>query len=301
MKRLMLVVGAVAITAAACSSSSSVVASVGDADITRAGVENMVRATDNPVTDADFLRFLGVAIQWEAVEQAAAAEFAIDPTEEEIDARVNELVADFSPTATLDEYLVSANASEAGIRLYARQLIIQQAIEDEFADDYTKPTADDAAAELAESLLDWTEVCSAHILVATIEEAEAVMTRLDDGEDFGELATELSIDTQSGANAGDLGCVAPSGFVAEFAEATMNAEIGTPTEPVESEYGYHIILVSSRTTADEDAVLEYLDSTAKYGAVDAWFIASVEAANVVVADNVGVWVTDPSPQVLPAT
>ena len=223
------------------------------------------------------------------------------PTDEEVEARVNQLVAEFSPTATLDEYLVSANASEAGIRLYARQLIIQQAIEDELADDYTQPTPEDAAAELAEFPLDWTEVCSAHILVATIEEAEAVMTRLEDGEDFGELATELSIDTQSGANAGDLGCVAPSGFVTEFADAAMNAEIDTPTDPVESEYGYHIILVSSRTTAEEDVVLEYLDSTAKYGAVDAWFIGSVKAANVVVAADVGVWVTDPSPQVLPTT
>ncbi|MCZ7533664.1 MAG: peptidylprolyl isomerase [Acidimicrobiia bacterium] len=301
MKRLMLVVGAVTITAAACSSSPSVVASVGDADITRADVENMVRNTDEGINDADFLRFLGVAIQWEAVEQAAAEEFSIDPTDEEVDARVNELVADYSPTATLDEYLEKANASEAGIRLYARQLIIQQAIEDELADDYTKPTLEDAAAELAEFPLDWTEVCSAHILLATLDEAEAVEARLEAGEDFGELATELSIDTQSGANAGDLGCVAPSGFVPEFAEAAMNAEIGTPTDPVESEYGYHIILVSSRTTPDEDTVLEYLDSTAKYGAVDAWFMASVEAANVVVPDSVGVWVTDPSPQVLPAT
>jgi len=247
------------------------------------------------------LRFLGVAIQWEAVDQSAAAEFSIDPTDEEIDARVNELLAEYSPTATLDEYLESANASEAGIHLYARQLLIQQAIEDELADDYTKPTLEDAAAELAASPLDWTEVCSAHILVATKEEAEAVMARLEDGEDFGALATELSIDTQSGANAGDLGCVSPATFVPEFAEAAVDAEIDVPTDPVESEYGYHIILVSSRTTAEEDTVLEYLDSKAKYGAVDAWFIASVEAANVVVADSVGVWVTDPSPQVLPAT
>lgn len=301
MKRLMLVVGAVAITAAACSSSSSVVASVGDTDITRSDVESMVRDTGQGIAEADFLRYLGVAIQWEAVEQTAAAEFSIDPTDEEIEARVSDLVAEFSPTATLDEYLESANASEAGIRLYARQLIIQQAIEDELADDYTKPTADDAAAELADFPLDWTEVCSAHILVATKEEAEAVMTRLEDGEDFGELATELSIDTGSGANAGDLGCVSPAGFVPEFAEAAMNAEIGTRTDPVESEYGYHIILVSSRTTAEEADVLEYLDSTAKFGVVDAWFIGSVEAANVVIADSVGVWVTDPSPQVLPAT
>lgn len=301
MKRLMLVVGALAITAAACSSSPSVVATVGDTDITRADVENMVRVTDQGITDTDFLRYLGVAIQWEAVEQSAAAEYSIDPTEEEVDARVNELVAEFSPTATLEQYLESANASEAGIRLYARQLIIQQAIEDRLADDYTKPTAEDAAAELAEFPLDWAEVCSAHILVATKEEAEDVLVRLDGGEDFGELATELSIDTQSGANAGDLGCVAPSGFVPEFAEAAMDAEIDTPTEPVESQYGYHIILVSSRTTAEEADVLEYLDSIAKYGAVDDWFIGSVEAANVVVDDSVGVWVTEPSPLVLPAT
>lgn len=299
MKRLMLVVGVVALVATACSSSSPVVATVGGVDITRREVESMVRKSDQAITNADFLRFLSVAIQWEAVVQKAAEEFSVSPTKEDIDAKVDELRSEFSPDATLEEYLEQVNASNEGIRMYARQLIIQQAVEEGLQDSYEKPTEEDAAAELEEYRLDWTEVCAAHILVATKEEADEVMTRLGNGEEFADLAEELSIDTGSAVNGGDLGCVAPSQFVPEFGEAAMTAEIGVPTEPVESSFGYHIILLSSRTEATVEDVLTYLESKAKYEAVDAWFLGAVNAADVVVPENVGVWVIDPSPQVLP--
>ena len=57
-------------------------------------------------------------------------------------------------------------------------------------------------------------LCSNHILVDTEEQAQAVIARLDDGEEFADLAMELSIDTGSGALGGRLGCVGEGTFVA---------------------------------------------------------------------------------------
>jgi parvulin-like peptidyl-prolyl isomerase len=81
----------------------------------------------------------------------------------------------------------------------------------------------------------------------------------------------------------------------------MAAEIGVPTEPIESQFGFHIILVESRTAAEFEEVSAYLDAQARSDAIDAWFITAIESAEVTVDPEIGEWSTDPFPQVLPAT
>lgn len=301
MKRLVLVFGLLALVLAACSGSSAVVATVGGTDITRSEVEGLVRDSGEGITDTDFLTFLSVAIQWEAVEQYAASEFGLEPSDEAVTARIGDLVATLSPTATLEEYLEQVNASPFGIEKYARQLIIQETVTTEIEGAYTVPSDADIATELADFPMDWTEVCSAHILVETEDEADTVYQRLQDGEDFATLASEVSTDPGTGVNGGDLGCTSPAQFVEPFAEGAMAADIGVPTEPIESEFGFHIILVESRTVAESDDVFAYLDAQARSEAIDAWFITAINSAEVTVDPDIGVWSTDPFPQVLPAT
>ncbi len=112
------------------------------------------------------------------------------------------------------------------------------------------------------------------------------------------MAQEISLDPGSGANGGDLGCNSPTGYVEEFAVATMAAEIDVPTEAVQSEFGYHIILVSQREEATADVVRDALANDALATAVDGWFGDVIAAAVVTVDDEIGVWVLEPSPQVV---
>lgn len=298
-KRLIVLVAVLAIVAAACSGSAEPVASVGDVDVSRAEVEGLVRSTEQDITPTEFASFLSVFIQWEAVEQAASAEFGIDPTDERVQLRLEQLVAESGAGGTLEEYLDSVNASEEGIRKYAKQLVIQEEVELQLTTTFQEATAADAEAEIARDPLTWTEVCAAHILVATPEEAVDVTTRLAAGEDFAAIAANVSIDPGSGANGGDLGCASPSQYVPAFAEATMSAAIGVPTEPVVSDFGSHIILVESRETADPVQVLAYLNSVAERDVVDGWFLAAIASSDITVIEGVGIWVTDPAPQVLP--
>jgi parvulin-like peptidyl-prolyl isomerase len=235
---------------------------------------------------------------WEAISQAAANEYGIEPTDEEIDARLDELVAGQGNGATLEEYLAQVDASEEGIRQFANQLIIQDAIQEELTDSDGAVDDDVVNDALANNPLDWTVVCASHILVATEDEAAAVIVRLDAGEDFATVAQEVSTDTGSGSQGGDLGCNSPAGFVEAFAAATMNAEIDVLTEPVETEFGYHVILVSQREEATPEVVREALESNSLSQAVDAWFVAVVDDAVVIINEEIGVWVTDPSPQVV---
>jgi len=86
--------------------------------------------------------------------------------------------------------------------------------------------------------------CVSHILVETKSEADDLLAELADGADFAELAIEHSTGP-SGPNGGQLGCAPSSGYVAPFADAVDEADKGVPTGPVESEFGWHVVLVSS--------------------------------------------------------
>jgi peptidyl-prolyl cis-trans isomerase C len=96
----------------------------------------------------------------------------------------------------------------------------------------------------------------AHILVATEEEANAVLDRLAKGETFEALAAELSTDPGSAQNGGVYENVEPGAFVPEFDKAMFeDLQPGETTEtPVQTQFGYHIIKLISR--AEGPAVTE---------------------------------------------
>ncbi len=93
------------------------------------------------------------------------------------------------------------------------------------------------------------EVCSSHILVETQEEANEVLTQLNEGGDFAQLAEERSQDPGSAARGGDLGCVSRGSFVPPFEEAAFNADVGETVGPVETQFGFHVIRVTGKNEA----------------------------------------------------
>jgi len=82
--------------------------------------------------------------------------------------------------------------------------------------------------------------CS-HILVKKQSEALAILGQLKKGEKFGKLARELSIDSGSAKRDGDLGYFGRGVMVKPFEEAAFKLQVGSISEPVKTEFGYHII------------------------------------------------------------
>jgi foldase protein PrsA len=82
--------------------------------------------------------------------------------------------------------------------------------------------------------------CS-HILVKKQSEALLILERLNKGESFDKLAKELSIDRGSGKRGGDLGFFGRGAMVKPFEVASFNLEKNQISEPVKTEFGYHII------------------------------------------------------------
>jgi peptidyl-prolyl cis-trans isomerase C len=95
------------------------------------------------------------------------------------------------------------------------------------------------------------ELRASHILVKTEDEAKDIIKQLQGGADFAKLAKDKSTDTGSGAAGGDLGYFAEGDMVPEFYTAAAKLKKGEYTkDPVKSQYGWHVILLTDRRTKE---------------------------------------------------
>lgn len=127
------------------------------------------------------------------------------------------------------------------------------------------------------------EYNAAHILVDSEEKANELKTQLDGGADFAELAKANSTDTGSGANGGDLGWFGLGMMVKPFEEAVVAAEPGKVVGPVQSQFGYHLIMVKETRVAEAPSLDEMRDELAseiEQAAVQAHITALTEKAEV---------------------
>ena len=90
------------------------------------------------------------------------------------------------------------------------------------------------------------EVRARHILVETEDQAKDVIKKLKAGEDFAKLAGTLSKDPGSGKEGGDLGYFTKDRMVPEFATAAFALTPGQISDPVKSQFGYHVIKVEDK-------------------------------------------------------
>ena len=159
-------------------------------------------------------------------------------------------VKDLGPraTATLDNEkrgYISGLAIDGIVKEAVTDAALQKAYDDRFKD--AKPQ---------------TEYNAAHILVATQEEADALKAELVGGADFSELAKTKSTDTGSGANGGDLGWFGLGMMVKPFEEAVVGAKVGEVTGPVQTDFGFHLILVKETRIAEKPTLDQLRDELA---------------------------------------
>ena len=108
-------------------------------------------------------------------------------------------------------------------------------------DEAMKKVYDDAAKQISGEQ----EVHARHILVQTEDEAKAIKAELDKGGDFAKLAKEKSKDPGA-ADGGDLGFFTKEQMVPEFSKVAFSLEPGKISDPVKTQFGWHIIKVEEK-------------------------------------------------------
>ena len=157
------------------------------------------------------------------------------------------LLADEAERRNVDEDPTAQVALEQARAAVLREFLVQQAIEEGMTEEKVRARYDEKKAEdgFAQE-----QVHARHILVETEDEAKAAIAQIEGGADFAAVAQEHSIDSSSAAG-GDLGFITRDQVVPEFGEAAFALEAGEISpEPVQSQFGWHVIDVVERRTIE---------------------------------------------------
>jgi parvulin-like peptidyl-prolyl isomerase len=172
-------------------------------------------------------------------------ELAEEPTESKPEQLDSTLAPELSPTPSLTPTVYSTELFADNIKEFNQSYSIYDFDIDDLRDIFevtllrTK-LLEEVTADL-EPLKD--EVWARHILVETEEEALEVLSQLDNGGDFHELAAEFSTDESNSADGGNLGWFDQNTMVQEFSGVAFSLEEGEISDPVETTFGFHILQV----------------------------------------------------------
>ncbi|AZN40806.1 peptidylprolyl isomerase [Paenibacillus albus] len=180
-------------------------------------------------------------IQDELVKQEADKK-GIVIGDKEVEAEIDKIKKQFPAESDFEAALQQAGMTLDDLKAQTpMQLRISKLVEPQVkvTDDDVKKYFDENKATFDEP----EQVKASHILVATKEEADAIEKQLKDGGDFAAIAKEKSTDTGSKDAGGDLGYFTADKMDADFAKAAFALKVGETSEPVKTQFGYHIIKV----------------------------------------------------------
>jgi parvulin-like peptidyl-prolyl isomerase len=273
-----LLVGAIAtIVLAACSSGpAGPLATVDGVEIPREQLEAWIRSASDANEDIDPVglqaELLSWAIQVRVFEGVLAERgLTIDPAL--LQQTRDGVVAQVGGDAALEVALADIGFPRD---FFENVFLVQQA------------ALDALAIELAEGRSLETRTAR-HILVETREEAEEVYALLLEGADFAELAQERSQDPGSSAAGGVLGPQERGLFVPPFDDAVWSAPLDTVLEPVESDFGFHVIEVIEIAARPASLLSSQERQSLVFAELSAIIDAALSAAVVTIDPTIGTW------------
>lgn len=198
-----------------------------------------------------------------------ADEMNITVTEAEVDKEVNLTIKRFPSEAEFNKALKDAGMTLDDLKEYTRTRLLTDKVNKKVVGKVTvtEKETKEYYDKNPTQFKDPEKIKVSHILLKTEDEAKAVITEINAGADFAEVAKTKSQDPASKAGGGDLGDVQKGVMVPEFEQAAFALNPGEMTQtPVKTQFGWHVIKVYDKTPEKQktyDEVKSNIDAMLK--------------------------------------
>jgi parvulin-like peptidyl-prolyl isomerase len=180
-----------------------------------------------------------------------AEERGLEVTDDEVKESIEAIKADFPSEKEFEDALDQQGVSSDQLPELVRDQLTEEALREDAISEI-EPNDDDLQSFYDENIDRYRQTEASHILLEDRKQADDVASMLQKAKAneidklFAEQAKKLSKDPGSGEKGGELGYFASGELVPEFEEAAGKLELGEVSDPVQSEFGFHIIRVTDR-------------------------------------------------------
>ena len=244
-----------------------------------------------------------------AVLDPKAEELGIEVTDEEVDETIQGIEDEFGSQSAFEEALKEQGLDQEQLVQIVHDNILEDKVKEEVTGEIEADESE-IRAFYDENIADYTRTRSSHILVDELALAQELSDRLQETPKkkleklFAQLAREHSNDKQSAKKGGDLDFTTAGQLAEPFENAAAKLDVGEVSEPVRTQFGYHVILVTDRETTPFDGVRDSIAGQLGEGAAEEawqeWLTQAYEDADIRINSRFGELDVD-SKQVVDAT
>ena len=199
----------------------------------------VAKVNGQPITGADLsLAVEDPALSLPGVDEAAKQNLLVDYM---VDLKVGAQAAEAAKVGDSPEF-------KRKLAYFRDKLLLDDYLERETKKSVTPEAAKALYDQTVKSMKPEEEVRARHILVESEDEAKKIAARVKGGEDFAKIAAEVSKDPGSKTEGGDLGFFTKERMVKPFAEAAFKLSPGQVSDPVKTQFGWHVLRVEEKRT-----------------------------------------------------
>jgi foldase protein PrsA len=273
---------AILVFTTACSKGpEGVVAKVNDTDITEdefnrdyaAQANNAILMSNNPdildeATADDPKTTMGQELRRQVLENLIQMELVrqdaekkdVKVDESKVTEQIENVKNQFGGEETFNEQLKAVGMTPEFYENYVRNSLLMNKYYEELVKEF-EPTDEDLQKYFKDHKDEYFNATASHILVSDVNEANKIKKELDKGADFAEMAKEKSTDQSTAPKGGDLGSFNNGSMVQPFNDAIKSMDKGDISDPVKTDFGYHIIKLTDKKAREFDDVKDELKQT----------------------------------------